>query len=112
MINYHHKKFRTVSTAANGEVSDATLFYYEQSDNVVTGRYSGGNIVAGHLMALADAAGKLDMRYHHINTEGRIMTGRCTSVPEILPNGKMRLHEQWQWTSGDKSSGESVIEEI
>tara|TARA_B110000259_G_scaffold11504_1_gene12482 strand:+ start:72 stop:215 length:144 start_codon:yes stop_codon:yes gene_type:complete len=25
---------------------------------------------------------------------------------------KIRLHESWEWTSGDKSKGQSIIEEI
>lgn len=112
MISYHNKKFRQVSTTSNSEANDATLFFYRQSGNVVTAEYSGGSIVTGHLLAVADDAGKLNMRYHHLNTEGRIMTGICFSVPEILQSGKIRLHEQWQWTSGDNSSGQSVIEEI
>jgi hypothetical protein len=52
------------------------------------------------------------MRYHHINVEGEMMTGICKSRPETLPNGKIRLHEKWRWTSGDFSEGESVLEEI
>jgi hypothetical protein len=40
------------------------------------------------------------------------MTGKCFSKPEILINGKIRLHETWQWTSGDFLSGTSIIEEI
>jgi hypothetical protein len=39
------------------------------------------------------------------------MTGICISKPEILENGKIRLHEFWEWTSGDKSKGTSIIEE-
>lgn len=26
-------------------------------------------------------------------------------------NGKIRLHETWEWTSGDQSKGQSIIEE-
>ncbi|WP_313187142.1 hypothetical protein [Sphingobacterium siyangense] len=52
------------------------------------------------------------MRYHHINTAGEIMTGLCRSTPEILKDGRIRLHEEWKWTSGDQSSGKSIIEEI
>jgi hypothetical protein len=40
------------------------------------------------------------------------MTGTCISTPEILPDGRLRLHESWRWTSGDGSSGESAIEEV
>jgi hypothetical protein len=51
------------------------------------------------------------MRYHQVNNAGEIMTGICKSIPEILENGKIRLHESWEWTSGDKSKGQSIIEE-
>ena len=37
---------------------------------------------------------------------------RFVNIGELLPDGRIRLHEKWQWTSGDLSSGESVIEEI
>ena len=40
------------------------------------------------------------------------MTGICYSKPEVQSNGKIRLHETWKWTSGDKSNGESILEEI
>jgi len=40
------------------------------------------------------------------------MTGVCRSTPELLPDGRIRLHEKWQWTCGDRASGESIIEEI
>lgn len=39
------------------------------------------------------------------------MTGICFSHPEKLENEKIRLHENWEWTSGDKSKGQSIIEE-
>ena len=42
----------------------------------------------------------------------RPMTGLCRSRLEILPDGRYRLHEEWQWTSGDKSRGTSMIEEV
>jgi hypothetical protein len=51
------------------------------------------------------------MRYHHVNTNGELMTGICRSTPELLPSGKIRLHEEWQWTSGDGSKGKSIVEE-
>lgn len=112
MVNYNNKTFRSVTNTANGEVSDATQFFYKQQENIVTAVYSGGNIVTGHLIAVASAVGELNMHYHHVNADGEIMTGICFSMPELLPNGKLRLHEKWQWTSGDKSSGESIIEEL
>ena len=112
MYNYHNKKFRSVSNSSNGEVTDKTVFEYKQWNNIVTAVYYGGNIIAGSLIALVDAEGKLDMRYQHVNTAYELMTGICISTPELLPNGRIRLHEKWQWTCGDMSKGESVIEEM
>ena len=51
------------------------------------------------------------MRYHHVNDKEELMTGICISKPEIPENGKIRLHEFREWTSGDKSKGTSIIEE-
>ena len=112
MINYHGKQFRPASQTANSETSAETVFHYQQEGQILTAQYQGGNIVQGQLIGLVDAQGQIEMRYQQVNTAGELMTGRCTSTPEQLPNGKLRLHEQWQWTSGDQSSGSSVLEEI
>ena len=110
-INYNNKKFRPVSNTDNGETSNETLFLYEQVGNILTSEYSGGKIKYGHLIGLVDMDGNIDMRYHQVNEKGELMTGICISKPEILNNGKIRLHESWEWTSGDKSKGQSIIEE-
>ena len=111
MINYNNKIFNPISNSENGEVDLSMQFEYKQSGNIVSCTYSGGRIRSGHLIAMADENGCLDMRYHQINIQDEIMTGICHSIPEILPNGKIRLYEKWKWTAGDFSEGESVLEE-
>ncbi len=111
MINYDGKYFRPVSNTENGETSGDTLFKYRQEGNILTAEYAGGKIKYGHLVGLVDENGNIDMRYHQINDHGVIMTGLCKSTPEFMTNGKIRLHETWEWTSGDKSKGQSIIEE-
>lgn len=111
-MNYEGKSFRPISNTENGETSAETIFHYRQNGNLLTCEYSGGKIVSGHLIGLVSETGEIDMRYHQVNSHGEIMTGICKSVPEILENGKIRLHESWQWTSGDCSKGNSVLEEI
>ena len=111
MINYNDKIFRATSNTENGETSSETVFYYKQVGNVLTSEYSGGKIKYGHLIGLVDNEGNIEMRYHQINDKDELMTGLCKSKPEILENGKIRLHESWEWTSGDKSKGQSIIEE-
>lgn len=111
MINYNNKFFKPVSNTENGETSNETSFHYKQEGNILTSEYSGGKIVKGHLIGLVDGAGNIEMRYHQVNEKGELMTGFCTSKPEILASGKIRLHETWQWTSGDLSKGNSILEE-
>lgn len=111
-MNYNNKKFRPVSNTENGETSSETIFHYKQDENILTSTYSGGKIIQGHLIGLVDAHGNIDMRYHQVNEKGELMTGICNSKPEIMENGKIRLHEKWQWTAGDNSKGNSTLEEI
>ena len=102
MINYNGKTFKPTTNTENGETSNETVFQYKQVGTIVTADYSGGKIVTGHLIGLVNEKGNIAMRYHQVNDKGELMTGSCNSVPEILENGKIRLHENWEWTSGDK----------
>lgn len=111
-MNYNDKYFRPVNNTANGETSNDTIFHYLQEDNIITATYSGGKIIKGQLIGLADADGRLNFCYQQINEKGEMMTGQCISTPEVLPDGKIRLYEKWKWTSGDFSEGASVIEEV
>jgi hypothetical protein len=112
MINYNERVFRSLSNSDNGEVGEETIFNYQQNSFLVSATYSGGAILFGHLIGLVNSDGVMEISYHHINEEGDIRTGICFSTPEILPNGKVRLHEKWKWTNGDGSEGESVLEEL
>ena len=111
-INYNGRVFRPALTSETGDAGLETRFHYFQDGDIVWANYSGGHIVMGHLIAIVDSNGCLDMRYQHVNSSGQLMTGICRSIPEILSDGRLRLIEKWQWTSGDLSAGESVLEEI
>lgn len=112
IINYNGKKFKPLSNSDNGEVSEDMIFTYEQKGTILESTYSGDQIVKGHLIGIVSEKGEIDMCYHQINKSGKLMTGICHSKPEILKNGKIKLYESWQWTSGDKSKGESILIEI
>lgn len=109
--NLEGKIFRSVKNTENGEVGADTVFNYHQNKNTVWAEYEGGDIVKGHLVTNALPSGQLDMRYHHINRRGEIMIGKCLSTPLLMSNGKIRFKEEWQWLSGDRSSGNSEIME-
>jgi len=111
-INYNNRRFVAIENSENAEVTSDLIFHYLQNDNIITSDYSGDKIKKGQLIGLVDNNGCIDLRYHQVNIRGELMTGICKSIPEIMANGKIRLYEKWIWTSGDKSNGESILEEI
>ncbi|MGY6648382.1 n-acetylglutamate synthase [Wenyingzhuangia sp. IMCC45574] len=118
-INYHNKQFRVATNSENGETSSDTVFEYHQEGNILTSAYAGGQIKKGHLIGIVDENGVIEMRYHQINLQGELKTGKCISTPEVLENGKIRLHEEWEWTVegvettvGEASKGSSILEEL
>lgn len=107
-INYHNKIFKVVSNSNNGELTPNTTFKYEQLGNIVFSNYENETIIKGHLLGVVCNDGHIEMRYHQINKQGELKTGRCISKPEILKNGKIRLHESWQWLTDDFTKGTSI----
>jgi len=114
-VSYDNRLFRPVESTENGEVSGATLFHYRQEGPVLWATYDGGGVTHGHMIGRVEADGALHFRYHHLSLtdENRPdpVSGLCHSRLEVLPDGRYRLYEQWQWTSGDLSAGTSVLEE-
>jgi hypothetical protein len=111
-INYHNRKFIGISNSPTGQVGQQTVFTYFQHEDRLTGEYQGGEIVSGHLLGTVKDNGELTFVYHHLDLQGKLKSGWCKSKPEFLPDGRIRLHETWQWTYGGKGEGASVVEEI
>ena len=111
-MNYNDRKFRPITNSENGEVSEEMIFHYMQVGDILTCEYQGEFIKKGLLIGIVANNGEIDIRYQQVNNKGQLTTGICISTPELMSNGKLRLHEKWKWTSGDQSEGESVLEEI
>lgn len=112
-MNYAGRLFRPVSNSPNREVNGEKQFRYEQRGNLFSATYSGGGIRAGHMLGSCDAKGNLRFCYHHVLDDvGVLRSGVCESRPEILPDGRIRMHECWRWTLGASGAGEAIVEEI
>jgi hypothetical protein len=111
-VSFDNRLFICSANTPNGACDADTRFHYRQHGARVWATYQGGRVQFGSLVAVGDPQGRLDMRYHHVDTTGFIRTGTCQATPEVLPDGRLRLHEEWQWTNGDHSVGRSVVEEI
>lgn len=111
-INYHGKKFAGIMNSRTGQVSSDTIFQYEQQGMVLNATYSGGSILQGHMLGRINDDNSLYFIYHHLDEHQNLRSGCCYSRPEILPDGRIRLHEDWEWTHGGSGEGKSMVEEI
>ena len=90
-IDYQGRVFRSITNVASGDVDEGTRFHYEQHGDIVSGRYAGGGVRHGVLIATVGDDGSLDMSYAHVAADGRMMTGTCRSMLEVLTDGRYRL---------------------
>ena len=111
-FHYDNRTFAALSNSGTGEVGGETLFHYRQRGDCVWAEYGGGMINKGFLVGTAGPDGVIRFAYAHVNSGDAIRTGRCVSRPELLADGRIRLHEEWEWTDGDGSKGVSVVEEV
>ena len=109
--NLERKRFVAQENTGSGEVSAQTVFEYHQRDGVVWATYSGGEISYGQLIGHYIADDRFTIRYQHINSQGTLMTGKCETAVSEDADGNLQLSETWEWTSGDFSSGTSVLVE-
>jgi hypothetical protein len=103
-------RMRVVETAANGVVGVDTVFVFQQRGSVVTAHYAGGRIVTGFLAGVWEGA-LLPFRYVQIADGGRLDSGRSVARVIKLPDGRLRLEEQFQWES-KPGAGTNIFEEI
>src|SRR5688572_27899791 len=96
-INFHNRRFRAVSNSSVGQVNDETTFHYKQEGNHLHATYSGGKIAFGEMLGLVKDDNTLFFAYHHIDTDGQLRSGHCSSIPHLLADGRIRLQETWQW---------------
>jgi hypothetical protein len=110
--DYGGRVFATTTNSENGDAAPGTLFRFQQSERDVWATYHGGRVHEGMLVAVVDEHDGLEVRYHQRDTNGRIRVGRCRTTPTRLEDGRLRLHEDWQWLDGDRSSGAAELDEI
>lgn len=84
--------------------------HYHQQGEQVWAEFHGGKVVVGRLVGTCDPGGILRLAYCQVLLDGQVIAGTCTSTPEHLPDGRLRLHEEWRRLDG--STGVSCIEEI
>jgi hypothetical protein len=113
-VNLDGRTFLGAVNYDDGDLNQETRFTYHQRGNAVWGEVTGGQVVAGSLVAAVRDDGALDMCWMYINFRAEVVAGVGVSVPDVLPDGRIRLSETWEVTKGPNAGlkGTSVIAEI
>jgi hypothetical protein len=104
------RRFRVLAMDSQGEASEASVFEYHEDDVLVWAEYAGGAVRLGYLVGTR-AGDRLAFRYTQLNESGETSNGRCATTISTLPDGRLRLDENWAWES-KPGSGTSAAEEI
>ena len=108
MIDYDGRLFRPVTETP----AETPVARYHQSQDLLWGEFSGGEVRRGSLAGTCDPAGVLRFGYCMVLAGGEVITGFCRSVPEVLADGRIRLTEYWERYGAGASSGVSALEEL
>ena len=99
--------FRAVANSKNGSLNTETIMRFTADDGVIVGSYSGGTIVVGHVLAKRLADSEIEMLYQGATTAGQVQAGKATACFRPNADGRMSMYLEWQWLTGDRSSGQS-----
>ena len=110
MVNYEGKYFRKVSAAEDG--GETPLAQYHQDGDLVWAQFSGGEVRRGALAGTCSPQGVIRFAYSMVLTGGSIISGMSTNTPQVLEDGRIRLHEEWERYGDHADKGISYLEEV
>jgi len=99
--------FKAVANSKNGSLNSDTIMRFTSDDDVITANYGGGTIVSGHVLAKRLTESEIEMLYHGATTAGQVQAGKAHARFRPNADGRMSMYLEWQWLTGDRSSGES-----
>ena len=106
-MNLKGKTFRAVSNSPQGSVSTNTKMQFISDKGLVTGKYKGGTIARGHVLGKRVSESEIELLYLSATISGEVKAGKAHATFSVGPDRKLRMHMDWQWLTGDHSSGQS-----
>ena len=84
-VNFNNRMFISAENTPNGDCTAETRFHYHQDGARVWAVYGGGSVQFGSLVGIGDSEGRLNIRYHHLDSGGQFRAGKGRATPEVLP---------------------------
>lgn len=112
-FDYDGKVFLSAGAAETlGLDGSVPAGYYHQSEDLVWAEIAGGAVRHGSLTGMVDADGVLRFAYAQVLADGSIVSGECVSHPQRLPDGRIRLREEWRRHGPLPQQGVSIVDEL
>lgn len=112
-FNLNERRFILASNSAGADAAaGGTIFHFRQRGLIVWATYEGGGIELGLFLGESDGGRRLNFRFDQITATGELRSGRGVSQIQDLGDGRLRLRDVWEYTSGASGSGEAVLEEL
>ena len=99
--------FRAVGNSKNGSLNTDTVMHFTSDDGLIIGTYSGGTIVAGHVLGKRLGESEIELLYQGATTTHQVQAGKAHATFRPNADGRMSMYLEWQWLTGDQSSGQS-----
>lgn len=108
MIAYDGRQFRGALDPP-GTGAEAV---YRQDGDLIWADFHGGQIRRGSLNGRSAPDGTIEFGYTMVRRDGEVISGRSVNRPELLADGRVRLHETWERYGPHAELGTSMLEEI
>ena len=108
-ISFDGKVMFASTTDPKGMINEKTIFYFQQVGNLITAKYAGGKVKTGFLIGKFKND-QLEFHYTQMHNDESLNGGHSVCGIEMAEDGRIKLIEHFEWSSGDK--GINIIEEI
>lgn len=106
--SFDGRKMNATKTASNGVVNHETIFCFHEFNGMIVAEYAGGKVKHGYLIGKINS-GKLEFQYTQLHEDNQLDGGYSICDIEILSDDRIRLVENFKWSSGE---GSNIIEEL
>lgn len=105
-IDYDGRRF------TRSDVPDAPIATWRQAGDIVSGSFSGADVVYGTLCGRIDNDDCVHFGYSMVDVQGRVISGECRSRASIDEAGLVYLEETWTRFCPEFAQGVSWLKEI
>lgn len=113
MLKYNINSTTFVTTGNKEGLSNSnTTFHYFQKGNLITGNYSGGDIIQGQIVGKVIGENKIQLLFQCLTKENELLSGQSIGKIDLNKNDLLTLCFDWSWLNGNQSGGISNYVQI